>query len=813
MNRRVRTWFERFGAFVYQNPKKMLLLVLLATMAMVSQLPKLTIDTTNEGFFHPDSEIIANYNQFRNQYGREDVLIISIAPEQVFDFDFLRRLQAFHAEIENSIPYLEEVTSLLNARNTRGEGNELIVEDLFETWPQSEAELQQLKDRAMSNPVYRNALLSADGSITAVIVELNAYADMGGSGDFLAGFDDLDLAGEQFSSDNNEKREFLTGPQTTEVINAANALVEKYNGEDFRLHISGFPIMSESLKVAMRGDMARFTLIGITTIVLVLWLMFRRLSGVVAPFITVLLTLFSTLGMLGATGTAFKMQTSVLPSFLIAVSVGSAVHILTIFYKQYDSGAEKQQALQNAMSHSGLPVLMACLTTAVGLMSFINASVAPIADLGLFAGIGVLISLIYTLIMIPAFMALFPVRRKALVSGKNDYLDRLLGFIADFSVRFAKPIVAVCTIFAVVAVFGTFRLYFYQDPITWFGDDVPIRVDTLAINDQLKGVVSLEVIVDTGVENGLYEPAILNQLAALDSQVKEVRAGDIFSEKTISIVDIVKEINQALHAGDPAYYQIPDNRELVAQELFLFESSGTDDLEDFVDSQFSQARYSIRIPWSDALAIDAYNHKIERLVEDQLQGSANITITGIASMFGDIVYTSVESMKEAYFLAIVIISALMILFIGDWKIGLLSMIPNLSPILMTLGFMGFMGIPITVFTMFVGAIAIGLAVDDTLHFLHTFNRYYRDGDTAEVAIRKSFLTTGRALMVTTVVLSLAFFTYMFGSLLVIVQFGLFTGLTILMALFGDFVLTPALLSLIFKEKTEQVSESPLTEEA
>jgi uncharacterized protein len=783
--------FRSLARLVYRHPVLFLSVTLFLALGLASQLGKLKVDVSNEGFFHDDSPEIINYEAFREQFGREDILYISVAPPEVFAESFLKRLKQFHSELESTVPHLDEVTSLLNARNTRGELDELIVEDLFEHWPADDAEMTALKQRAMANPFYRDLLLSADGRITAVVVRASPWAENELEEDVLGGFD-LEV---EAGSPTTAGRQFMSAEENAEFVDSALQVVEKYDSEDFPLAVSGVPVITESVKAGMRRDFGRFVIGSLLVSIVLLSLLFRRFSGTLLPLLVIFLTLFSTLGLMGLTGTAFKVQTQVLPSFLMAVSIAAAVHILSQFYRHFDSGDDRETAIVDAMGHSGAPVLGAGITTAVGMLSFSNAGIAPLADLGVFAGLGILLSLAYTLMLLPALLALLPLRPRPVGPGTTGIMDWVLGFLAEFSIARSRLIIIACLVGSVVAVWGLSRLVFYHEVLAWFPEDYQVRSDTYLIDRQLNGVQSFELVLDTGVENGLYEPDMLAAMESLGAALTEMEAGGLKSGKTVSLVDVVKEINLALNAGDPAFYRLPEDRQLVAQELFLFENTGTDDLEDLVDSQFSKARFTVKIPWSDATSMDAYYGQLQAQAREILPPDVQVTVTGISSLYAHIVQLTKTSMIQSYLIAVALISVLMVLFIGDLKLGLLAMIPNLSPILLTLAAMGILGVNLTVFSMFIGSIALGLAVDDTLHFFHGFKRYHEATGDTEEAIRLTFHSTGRALTVTTVALTLGFFIFAFATMEAVKVFGVFTGLALLLALFGDFVLTPAL----FKE--------------
>jgi predicted RND superfamily exporter protein len=309
--------------------------------------------------------------------------------------------------------------------------------------------------------------------------------------------------------------------------------------------------------------------------------------------------------------------------------------------------------------------------------------------------------------------------------------------------------------------------------------------------------MSLELIIDTGKENGLYEPEVLERIERVSERTREFANAGTPLGKTVSLLDILKETHQALNENQSAYYTIPDNREVVAQELLLFENSGSDDLEEIVDSQFSRTRFTIRAPWLDAHEWTAFLDHAEAEYQRILGEEIELTMTGLMVMMTRTMGAAISTMVRAYALAFVLITPLMMLLIGSLRGGLVSMVPNLTPILMTIGLMGWVGIPLDVFSLMIGCIGIGLAVDDTIHFIHGFQRYRRLGSSPQRAIHQTLETTGKALLFTTLVLSAGFFVFMLASMTKVIAFGLLTGFAISMAFIADVTVTPALLVLFY----------------
>jgi hypothetical protein len=315
----------------------------------------------------------------------------------------------------------------------------------------------------------------------------------------------------------------------------------------------------------------------------------------------------------------------------------------------------------------------------------------------------------------------------------------------------------------------------------------------------------IEVIVETGEENGLYDPELLNSFETLRQTNEKIYDGRWHISKTLSLNDVVKETHQALNENREEFYTIPQDRKLVAQELLLFENSGSEDLNDFVDPLFSTARITLRVPWMDAIGFPAKLDQLGAQLEELLPEGTSFEIVGLVPLMARTFLAMLESMARSYIIAIVIIVPLMILLIGNLLRGLLSMIPNLTPVILMLGYMGWSNTPVDGLTMMVGAIVLGLAVDDTIHFMHNFRRYYERCGDARQAIRETLETTGRALLVTSLVLSVGFFTFLGAYMTNVQLFGFLAGASIVVAFFANVILASSLMVLATRHRPREIS--------
>ena len=787
--------FEDFTHQIIKHRFKALFLTLLMVVALASNLPKITFDTSTEGFLYKDDPQILMYNDFRNQFGRDEKIIIAIKTKDIFDKLFLEKLFKLHREIEDNVPHIKEVNSLQNARKTVGNKSELIVEDLFQDGvPSDTKKLEAIKEFATGNSIYKDLYLNSDSTFTTIMITTNTYTSVG--------VDEFDALADGFDDDGSkeEKLAFITAPETNELITTLEGILKNYKGDNFYIYDAGSPIVTKNLQTTLMKDMSKFILLVILTITTLLFLTFRRVSGVFIPLLVVILTLIATIGSMALLGYPITSMTQILPSLLLAVAIGDSIHILSIFFHKYDETADKNYSIAYAIGHSGLAVFMTSVTTAASLAAFSISDIAPVAALGIFSAIGVTLALILTLIFIPILLSLIPM--KARMNEKESYLDSIMINIANFSINYYRAIVSTALAVIVISLVLGSQMHFSHNPLHWFKKDNNVRINTEVIDKELRGSISIEVVLDTGVENGVYNPKFLNSIEKVTKEIYTYKGENYFIGKIVSINDVLKEIHMALNENQKDYYKIPQNKDLIAQEFLLFENSGSDDLEEIVDSQFSKTRFSIKAPWVDATEYVEMIDELHLLLDAEFKETAKVSVTGTLPILATTITKSILSSIESYIIAFGVIAVLMIILIGNFKLGLLSMVPNLTPIMFAIAFMVIANLPLDMFTILIGAIAIGMVVDDTIHYMHNFKRYYIIHNDVDEAIRRTLHTSGRAILITSVVLSSGFLVFMFASMNNLFNFGLITGVTVIVAMVTNLTLTGALMKLFIKSHAD-----------
>ena len=453
----------------------------------------------------------------------------------------------------------------------------------------------------------------------------------------------------------------LTEEENSEFVEAIQALAERHRNFEFPIDLGGSPVMVHDLKKAMFSDMPVFVLASLGVIALLLVILFRRLSGLVLPILTVIFSLLTALGLVAATGTKMTIVMQILPSFLLAVGIGYSVHLLVIYYRHLRDHGDKGEAIAFAMGHSGLAILITSLTTAGGLLSFVPVKVAPVSDLGLFGAAGVLLCVFFTLVLLPALLSVLPEGKPAVVAEKLymqetsrpqfSFADRMLKGCGNFAVNQPWTVIVISVLIALMSSFGASQLRFSHNPIAWLPDNHSLRNATDAINDHMKGSAAIELVVERGEENAVKDPEFMKRLDEFNRFSEGTSYNRISVGKSSSIVDMVKEINQVLNEDREEFYRVPLDRGMIAQELLLFENGGTDDLENLVNTPFSKSRVTLKTTWVDANQYTGLLLKLERKIEELFGQEKSYVVTGLIPIMVKTITFLMEGMLISYLIA------------------------------------------------------------------------------------------------------------------------------------------------------------------
>ncbi len=769
-----------FAELCYNRAKTVITLTLITLGLLISQIPNIPIDVSTEGILHEDDPVRVAYDEFKSLFGRDDAIILSLPISGEMDNAFFTQLAELQNKIENGIPYIDKVTSLINARVTRGEDDELIVEDLLEDWsPQSGSAINStaIKNYVLSQPHYVDRLISRDGKFTALIVEQTVY-------------------GEKKNDDGSNA--FLDPLESQKSVQALKTLIAEYPELDIAL--SGQPVVLNIVNVSTMRDSSLTGSAALFVTILFMIFFFRRLSGVLLPLVVINGSMIGAMGVMGVFKAPFTLTLSSVFPLMIAVGVADAVHILSHFYRNFEESGDKKEAILKAVADSGPAVLMTSLTTAVGFLSFTAGDLASTADLGIYAAIAVLLALYFTLILLPSCIALFNIKQIAGNGGLNKKLDRFLARCGDLVCHYPKVISLIGLSLMAISLWAVTFLHFLYDPISRFPDDVIEKIDNTKIDEAYQGVTPIEIIIDTQKPRGILTDNFLAKLVRAEQELTHTEIEGLPLGSAYSVLNILRETHKALNNNITSEYRVTEDAALAAQELLLFEMSNADDLRDVVDSDLQTVRMTLSTRHADGVLYDALIGNIEQSLNTIFGTGVTVTVTGSTALLAASVPKALKTMAKSYVVAAVLIILLMMIMVRNIKIGLISIVPNLLPILIVMAVMVLMDWPLDMTTILVGAIAMGIVVDDTLHFLYHFKLSFEETKDASIAVRQTLRTTGPALFITTIIFATGASANMLSPIDNIFIFGFTMWLVTVLALLSDILIAPALLVWAYKKK-------------
>jgi predicted RND superfamily exporter protein len=795
--RKVEKSLGSFGIQIIRFRYILLFLIVLAVGFLSIYIPKINIATSLESSFKGHNQAIQDYQKFRDLFGRDDKIVLLIKSEDIFSVHFLDRLKNFHEDLENTLPLLSEVNSLINARYIEGKNGTLQVNDFLENLPQTKEQAQILREKALVYPLFRNSYITQNGDSMIMVIKTQAVSALTDDGSKIKNYG-RGVADEDLSD--NQAAKSISQVENIAILGIMETVIKQYNTDNFRIIFSGTPAYQFHVEPIIRKNMITMSLMVLMLTFFFMAILFGRVSGIFLPQFVVIMGLGATLGLMALAEVPFTLTSSMLPSILLSVGLTAPIHFMVVFFK-YQKRIGRMRAIIRTLGHSGLPIIMTSLTTIVGLLSFSFTEIAPIAHLGIFAAIGIAICLVLTLVFLPALLSILkilPGKEREMLYETSIY-NRMLTWMGRTGIHHAHDIYILSFIAFIIILPGFFKFNFSHNMLHYFSEDDPFIEQTILIEDETSGFRALEVVIDTGKEKGILDHAFLNNLEELEDFALDQNgiSGRPYTGNIISILDIVKKTNQTWHGDDPGHHTIPQDDYLIERQLTEFKQAEPDYLKNYTDQDFRLARFTAMMYWKDAALDVLFVKKLENFASRLFGKDVKVVVTGAVSINSKVIDSMMGNLATGYFLAFFIIALFMIIAVGDVKLGLVAMIPNMYPIIAGLGLMGLLDIPLNTYNLIGGSIVIGVAVDDTIHFFHNFRNYYIKTGDVEIAVNETLRSAGRALITTTLILVCCFWLRLFSPLKVISDFGLIMGFSLLVAFLADVMLAPALLNAFY----------------
>lgn len=733
----------------------------------------LRADFSFEMVFLSDDEEAEFYRTFKERFeeSSRDIVVI-LRGEDLFRPEGLSLVRGLADALEQ-IDGVEKVVSILNAPLIQATDEGIVIGALAEQPPEDAADVQALREKALGNRLFRRWLISEDGTVLALFARLAPFVQ--------------------------------TEKEKSPVVEEVQSVTESIVGPRFPVAYSGIPTIQKEYTNRGLRDLQGFILLSACIVCVFLYISFRSAAGVYLPQATVGVSVVLLLGLMSLCGEKINLINNVVPSLLLVYGIADSIHLIHRYYEELGRGGSRKEALIATIRTMGAACFMTSFTTAVGFFSLTTATIHVVKTFGMFAGVGILLAFSVTILLLPILLSLHPrPERRGKTWAGQGLIARFLLRVGVLNERHPRALVGGGVVLLLASLPLSNRLgieaYLFEE----LAEDDPMVQANRIVEEKLAGILTYEIQVGAGEPEGALDPGFLARVDRLEAFV----SSQPWIRKSLSVVDILKEMHQAMHGGDPAFYRVPESRELVAQYLLLYEASGN---QQDIDVLLTPDRSHVRIV-SQGIDMGSRNYfelkaKTEASAAEIFLPPASFRVTGRSLLAMRAIDNVIRDMLVSLFSAFLVICVAVSLMFRSWRVGLISMVPNVIPLVMTMGFMGLAGITLRTSTLIIFSISLGIAVDDTIHYITRFREeLLRTGDYTG-SMHRTLQSAGRAIVLTTLTMIAGFVVFLSSDFKASQDFGLLASMTLGAALLGSLLFLPASLNLV-KPWGSQTQASP-----
>lgn len=741
------------------------------TVFLVPRISQLKIVVDPQALLPQSHDYVVTSNKVADLFGSRHVVIVGVTPKHgdVFQANVLDKIQRLTKELLGAPGVVKDNTMSLSTRRVKdisGDRDELTVKPLMASVPKNASQMEELRRAVQRNPVYRDTIVSADNRTAAIVAEFR---------DSAGGF--------------------------RQIVDKVNSIVAPERDTSVDIAVGGFPVFLANVEAY--SERVFYLLPVIILIIALIHLeAFRTLQGLILPLVTALLATAWDLGIMGISGIPFDVVTVTIPIVILAVAAGHAVQLLKRYYEEYHliregtklsaSGASDLAIVQSVAS-VGPVMLIAGTIASLSFFSLTASNISMVRNLGVFSGIGILCALFLELTFIPALRSLLPPPGDMERHRERDarLWDRITGSIVRLTTipSHRRRLYAVVLAILAIAIVGTMRIVVDNSVRSYFSDDLPFLRDDRSLNGALGGSNTLYLVVEGASEDAIKDPSVLRAMDATQRLLEQQPS----IGKTVSIVDFIKRIHQVMHGNDPAYYRVPDSRELISQYLLLYSMSGNPtDFDAYVDSPYRTANITAYLKNDRSSYLNDLVEKIHGAT--QLSKDTRLSIGGSTAQNAAVSDVLVHEKVMNILLIVAVIFTISSIVFRSVIGGLLVISPLVVTVLVTTAEMGLCGIKLNIPTSLSFATIVGIGADFTIYLIYRMREYIAQGVEDLAAIRAVLNTAGKAcLYVATAVacgysvllLSFGFYVHIWMGLLIV------TGM--LVSVFSALLLIPALI--------------------
>ncbi len=745
------------------------ILIPLITIMMATSLKNLEFEGSYRIWFDEESKVLKEYDDFRLIFGNDDAVTIAFKNKNgIFTKKSLETIDNITKKLWET-EYIARVDSITNYQYIHADEefpDEILIEDFIEDIDSlSSEDLAKKKEIALRQDLIVNKLISADATTTMIVGRMTPKAG-----------DDPEVS-------------FKLRDEVLKIIE----LEIQKNGFDF--HLNGGPIINTAFIEIAEGDAGTFTPAVIIIAMILLFGVFKRVSATLLSISVVIFTFLIVLSIQVMLGFKLNNFTANIPVFVVAIGIADAMHLLWIYFIARKKGMDNNEAIHYSVGRNFLALILTSITTAVGFASLGISAVVPIKTLGVATASAALLAFVLTILFVPALLAIINPKMKRgstkSLDAKSDIAKISLRY-SNFILRYDKIILTMATLVFVIIGLGIFKVNVDSNIVKYFKESVPFRADTIFLQENLTGPMSYEIIVDSKETDGIKNPEFLKTVQKFYDEfyVKYEETRHISS-----LMDVVKTFNETMNGSKT----IPDDKNLIAQYLLFYSLSLPQGME--INDKMDIDERLLRVSASMNMSNSSKDIEMAEWVENWwIATPYGAKVDGQTIMFAHMQHDITDTLLESITLAIIIISIMMLFIFKNWRMLPLFIVPNVLPIALVVGVMGWLNIDIDMGVAVAGAIIIGVAVDDTIHFMVKYIEARKRGENLEDAMKYVMSYAGSAIIFTTIILTIAFLVFIFSDFNPNYHFGIVTASALVIAVLVDLVALPALLSLIDNRK-------------
>jgi len=746
---------------------------------------KVRVDTSINSIFTPSDQSFITYKNYLDDFNSDEICYILYkgrGKEGVFDYQTMQTVASLTEILETEVPFIDEAVSLANVEFVEAVGeNDINVGDLLLEFPENQQALSDLKPKVLAKTNFRNLIISEDGQYAAIVLKMSASR--------LDPLENLmlDPDGGTFASNIYPSVTFKT----------VRDILARDEYQNYQFYLTGDVSINAERNRIITVNNAVIVLFTLLVVFLLSMFFFNAtIIGIIGPLLVVVMSILVTVGLMGVQGWPVSIFFGMVPTLLCAIGVAQSVHILIDYQRVLINTHDRNQAIIEAIRKVGGPCLLAATTTALSFLVMSLSEMQSMRELAWYAAFGIMTTFVLSIAILVVTLSRSKGKSMTETNLYKDFsvhssINSVIEAAIRHNLRYQKGILLFAAILAVITGIGLSRLHVQIELIDDFKPDVTIRQHTEFVEKQMSGNASLVYLINTKTENGIKDPEFLKALEELQEYTESIE----LVRDTRSINNIIKELNQSFNQDQASYFTLPENRELIAQYLLVYDFSGGEQLSDFVSPDYARTALKLRLAMASSKEIAEVVQLIDHyLAENPLPGNAQADVTGMGLLWVKIGEYIIDTQISSYLLVFAMIAVFVSIVFGSVKVGLVSMIPNLGPIILCMGAMGWIGVPLDHYKILLGTIALGIAVDDTIHLVTRFRtRFLRHGN-YDKAMARCLRDVGPALIITTLILVGAFSTYMMSEMQTLSSFGILLASSIILALLADLYVMPCLIT-------------------